>query len=103
MSENVANKNLTPRQYKAISSLLSGTSKQRAAKDCGVTVRTIERWMIDLAFNHPRRQPTIDLVQGWPAVGPVTRSGSQSVSRPELSRSITKCQEKNGVTKITKS
>ena len=52
MSENVAKKDLTARQYKAITSLLSGASKQRAAQECGVSSKTIERWLIDPVFNH---------------------------------------------------
>ena len=52
MSENVANKKLTARQLKAIASLVGGASKPAAAATCGVSVRTIERWLIDPAFNH---------------------------------------------------
>ena len=50
MSQN--KRDLTTRQYKAIESLLGGASKPKAAEACGVTIRTIERWLQDPDFNN---------------------------------------------------
>jgi hypothetical protein len=43
---------LSTRQLKAIESLLSGASNQRAAELAGVTTRTLERWLQDPDFNN---------------------------------------------------
>lgn len=54
MSEIIAKNDasLTARQKKAVASLVAGASKIKAAADCGVSPRTIERWLNDPYFNH---------------------------------------------------
>ena len=54
MSENVAKNDarLTARQKKAVAALVAGSSKQKAAEVCGVSSRTIIRWLNDPFFNH---------------------------------------------------
>ena len=52
MSENVLNiEKLSTRQLKALASLAGGASKPAAAAACGVTTRTIDRWLLDSVFS----------------------------------------------------
>lgn len=53
MSENVeisVYNNLRPNQRKAIDALLKGWSKQEAAEEAGVTLRTVDRWHMEPDF-----------------------------------------------------
>jgi len=50
MSENVANKTLSPAQRRALAALASGKGKSAAAVAAGVSERTLDRYFQDPAF-----------------------------------------------------
>ncbi len=58
MAENIDN--LTPKQHKAISSLLSEPSITKAASAAGVGERTLHRWLQDADFVRAYKQARFD-------------------------------------------
>lgn len=59
MTPNVApGRRLTPEQQKALEALASGATKQQAAMIAGRTLRTLERWYHDPAFQAALREVT---------------------------------------------